>query len=151
MILSTESAVVGKERIIEYQILIDSDAFVGRFFLDDSHYVQSKKLFEELEEAHASIVTTSAVIGETATVLSHRKGQELALQFLHVITRSQLPIIHIDAQIHNEALVLFKQQRERGTSYTDCANVAVLRQFTIPKIFSFDQVYEKRFGIELLA
>ncbi len=137
--------------MIEYQLLIDSDAFVGRFFLDDTHYIQSKRLFEELEAAGTSIVTTSAVIGETATVLSHRKGQELALNFLDVIDRSQLPVIHIDVALHDKALALFKRQRDRGTSFTDCANVAVLQLFSIPKIFSFDQIYRKRFGVEMLA
>ena len=135
----------------EFQILVDSDAFVGRFFPNDAHHHHSLELFEKLENSESVLATTSAVIGETATVLSHRRGQDLAVQFLDVIKRSQMPIVHIDEQLHQRALALFEEQRDRGTSYTDCANVAVIQQFSIEMIFSFDQVYSKRFGLQVAA
>ncbi len=141
----------GKEVMSEYQVLVDSDAFVGRFFTDDSHHHHSLALFEKFERASVLLTTTSAVIGETATVLSHRRGQELALRFLDVIKRSQMSIIHIDERLHQKAIALFTEQRERGTSYTDCANVAVMQQFSIPLILSFDQVYPKKFKLQAAA
>lgn len=97
------------------------------------------------------LVTTSAVIGETVTVLSHRRGQALARHFLDVIQRSQLPIIYIDEQLHQKALEVFKQQTARGTSYVDCSNVTVMQQFSITTIFSFDRVYSKIFQLKVAA
>jgi predicted nucleic acid-binding protein len=91
------------------------------------------------------------VVAETATVLSHRSGQALARKFLDVIERSKLPIVHITEELQKEALKIFKQQSLKGTSVTDCANVTILRRLKIPKIFSFDKVYPKKFGIEPLT
>lgn len=147
----TESGVHGKDNMPDNRVLVDSDAFVGRFFTDDVHHSHSSELFARFEQTHALLTTTSVVIGETATVLSHRKGQKLALHFLDIIERSQLPIIHIDEQLHLKALTLFKSQLERGTSYTDCANVAVMKHFAIPMIFSFDQVYPRSFNLQVAS
>jgi len=133
------------------QVLVDSDAFVGMMLTKDTHYKQSKTIFETLRQKTISIVTTSAVIGETATVLSHRIGQEVANQFLNTTTiLGGIPIIHVDEEIHEQALKVFMAQQIKGTSYVDCVNVVVCRKFNIPNIFSFDKAYPKHFGIELL-
>lgn len=143
--------VCGRDNMHDYQVLVDSDAFVGHFFTDDVHHRHSAELFEKFEQSQALLTTTSAVIGETATVLSHRRGQALALHFLNLLDRSQMPIIHIDEQLHRKAIGLFKHQADRGTSYTDCANVAVVQHYSIPLIFSFDQVYVKRFKLRVAS
>jgi hypothetical protein len=44
---------LGKDVMSEYQVLVDSDAFVGRFFTDDSHHHHSLALFEKFEQESA--------------------------------------------------------------------------------------------------
>jgi predicted nucleic acid-binding protein len=132
----------------KFEILVDSDAFVGRFYTQDAHHRSSLELFAKYEERGTSLVTTSMVIAETATVLSHRSGQPIAREFLSIVERSELPIIHMDEDLQREALELFKAQETRGTSVVDCANVVVVRRFDIPKILSFDQFYFKRFHLK---
>jgi predicted nucleic acid-binding protein len=51
--------------------------------------------------------------------------------------------------LEQEALAIFEQQTKKGTSVTDFANVAVVRQFDIATIFSFDRVYPQKFGLKL--
>jgi predicted nucleic acid-binding protein len=142
--------VPGKARVTELQVLIDSDAFVGRFFTQDAHFQRANALFDRLERDQTSLVTTSAVIGETATVLSHRQGQALAVQFLNIIEHSRLPVIYIDETLYQQGIALFKVQTHKGTSITDCLNVVVMRQYQIENILSFDQGYTHRFGVPLL-
>jgi predicted nucleic acid-binding protein len=90
------------------------------------------------------------VIGETATVLSHRQGQALAVQFLTVIEHSRVPVIYIDEPLYQQGIALFKEQTQKGTSITDCLNVVVMRQYQIKSILSFDQGYPRQFGLPLL-
>jgi predicted nucleic acid-binding protein len=137
--------------VSELQVLIDSDAFVGRFFTQDTHFQRANALFDRLEREHTSLVTTSAVMGETVTVLSHRQGQALAVQFLTVIERSRLPVIHIDETLYQQGIALFKEQTHKGTSMTDCLNVVVMRQYHLESILSFDQGYPHRFGLPLVV
>jgi predicted nucleic acid-binding protein len=105
----------------EFDYLLDSDVLVGRFFPDDPHNQNARNMFEVLEDKRKSLVTTSLVVVETATVLSHKASQALAIKFLQVVNRGNMPIIHI-----NEGL-----------------------QFNIPAIVSFDKVYRKRFGLKV--
>lgn len=131
----------------QYQVLIDSDAFVGWLYEGDGHHSEASQIFAHVEKQRLVPVTTSLVVAETATVLSHRQGQKLALVFLELVKR--YPIIHITRRRQQEALALFQEQRARGTSVTDCANVAVMREYHIPAIFSFDKVYPKSFGLKI--
>ena len=133
----------------KYQILADSDAFVGWLYEKDAHHERSVKIFSEIMQKRQSLVTTNYVVSETATVLSHRQGQALARKFLGVA--SKFPVIHLDEKLHQTTLDLFREQSERGTSVVDCSNVAAMKQFQIPMIFSFDQVYQKKFGLQIAA
>lgn len=131
-----------------FDVLVDSDAFVGRFFLKDPHHQRALSLFDHLQRDNCPLATTNLVLGEAATVLSHRDGQVLARQFLDLIAASQIPVIHVDEQLERAGHAIFRSQTKRGTSWVDCANVAVLRQFHIARIFSFDQVYTRDFHLQ---
>ncbi len=131
------------------EILIDSDAFVGRFYPDDAHYQAASNIFEQLEKQGQRLVTTSLVVTETATVLSYKSGQAAARLFLAVLEKSRLPVIHIDEKLHQETLRFFQKQAKKGTSVVDCANVVVMRRFAIATIFSFDKFYTRQKGIQM--
>src|SRR3990167_10127697 len=80
----------------DYHILIDSDAFVGWMLKGDAHYERAGALFAQIKENRTSVVTTSAVVDETITVLSHRQGQGIARAFLEqVIEQGNFPVILI--------------------------------------------------------
>lgn len=137
--------------VSRFQTLVDSDAFVGRFYPDDAHHARALDVFARLERERRAIVTTNLVVAEVATVLSHRSGQPLAVRFLDLLERSQLPVIHLDEALQKQALNTFRAQTARGTSVTDCANVAVMQHFNIPEIFSFDRIYAKDFQLKVAA
>lgn len=133
------------------QILVDSDAFVGLLLEKDAHHERSARLFAEVASQGASIVTNSFVIAETATVLSHRVGQELARIFLdEVIEQGRFPTVFVTEALQQQAIEIFKMQESRGTSMTDCVNVAIMQQLQISTIFSFDTFYSKRCNLKLL-
>ena len=135
----------------DIQILIDSDAFVGWLLEGDTHYERAGEIFAQLQQHQMAAATTSAVIAETATVLSHRQGQKLARTFLEILETGDLPVIYITESFYREGLAIFKEQPQRGTSVTDCTNVAVCQHLEIESIFSFDQVYHKRFDLQLAS
>jgi predicted nucleic acid-binding protein len=134
-----------------FEVLIDSDAFIAKLYEYDLLHTPALELFDNLEQNRKLLVTTDAVVGETATVLSHRVGQKLATAFLVFIERSAIPIIHIDEKLHKDALKIFREQTQRGTSFVDCANVAVMKRFGIPTIFSFDEFYFKKLHLKQAA
>lgn len=135
----------------DIEVLIDSDAFVGLLLERDAHHERSVAMFDRLKERNVPIATTSFVVAETATVLSHASGQALARTFLEeVIEQAGFPVIFIDEPLYNEATAIFCSLQKRATSMADCANVAVIRRFAIPQIFSFDKVYRNTFAIPMI-
>lgn len=134
-----------------FQVLVDSDAFVGWLLPKDAHFQQASAIFGQLAKQQAHLVTTSWVKAETATVLSHKAGQGLARAFLEKMKRLHFPTIHITEELQSAATDLFIAQEQRGTSMTDCGNVVVMKRLGIPMIFSFDRIYTKQFGLETAA
>lgn len=136
----------------DYQVLVDSDAFVGWILEDDANHEKATERFDRLLAQRQRLITTSFVVAETATVLSHLAGQETARTFLRRLIEShRFPTIFINEALYAHALHLFQGQERKGTSVTDCANVAVAREFEIPHLFSFDAAYSRDFGLHLVA
>lgn len=134
------------------QILVDSDAFVGLLLKKDVHHEESSQLFSEIAVQGLSVITTSFVIAETVTVLSHRIGQELARIFLdEVIEQGKFPTVFVTESLQQQATEIFRKQDGRGTSMTDCVNVALMRQLQLSTIFSFDAFYAKKCKLQLLS
>jgi predicted nucleic acid-binding protein len=135
----------------KFHVLVDSDAFVGWYLPADAHFRLVTALFTQLDEENRSLVTTSWVVAETATVLSHRVGQENARQFLDMVINTPFPVIHITEELQAETIKVFLEQKTKNTSMVDCANVVVMRRFDIPSILSFDKFYHKRFNLPMVA
>lgn len=132
------------------EILVDSDAFVGWLYPADPHHNKVQSIFQEIRQARLRMITNSWVVAETATVLSHRSGQVIAKSYLSKLRKLDFPIIHIDESLQEDATQIFEQQTKKGTSMVDCGNVAVMRRFDIPRIFSFDRFYRNQPSIELI-
>ena len=129
------------------QILVDSDAFVGWMNDNDAHHKKATDVFKKIKENQIKMMTNSWVVAETATVLSHRRGQSTARKFLQKIRDTGFPVIHVDEQLEQEATKVFELQEKKGTSMVDCGNVATIKREGIDFIFSFDKFYSKQFGI----
>ena len=100
------------------------------------------------------MVITSDIIAETLTVLSHKDGQKTArgfLDFAQEPSKNDLIILPRQEKFFQKALQVFGGQEKKGTSYVDCHNVVIMREFGLDNILSFDKVYHKRFGLDNLA
>jgi predicted nucleic acid-binding protein len=133
---------------ISSQVLVDSDAFIAWIRPDDILHSQASDIFRDLQQRRTQLVTTSMVVMETATVLSHRDGQAIATRFLDLLDQTQLPMIYLDEGMQRETLALFRSHNSRGISAVDCANIVVMKRLEIEQIFSFDKFYSNRIDMK---
>lgn len=85
------------------------------------------------------LVTTSAIIGETVTLLQRRGRIDEALAFLSQIQRqARTLIIHPDETLHQNAWRLFVQYAPTGASIVDCVSFAAMQQAGIRNALTFD-------------
>ncbi len=134
------------------KLLVDSDVFFALGVISDANHLKATHLRQQFFREKRQLSTLNLVIFETATLVSHRIGQKEAVIFLTDIFSGEIEVIKLDDEIERKAIEFFKKQTRKNTSFVDCANMAVMEQFGLTSIFSFDEIYKrngfKRLGID---
>ena len=130
-------------------ILIDSDAFIAIHSKKDLHHKKAVEISKNLKKDKTLLITSWDVVDETATKLSFFLSKKTSLQFLKTLMRGKIAIIYPDEEIGQEAIKIFKKQKSKRVSLTDCTNIAIAQSKGIETFFSFDSHYVKN-GFKLL-
>lgn len=133
-------------------ILVDADAFVAINDEQDPSHQKAKRLVIDITTANLELFTSDPAFGEAITVISQNAGLQRAIRFAEEILTSQIEIIEVDAALRRQALDIFKKQTSKNSRFTDCVNMAIMKDKGMDTIFSFDIQYKqnkfKRFGID---
>ena len=133
-------------------LLVDADAFVALNYNADSNHEIAAKLSSSIVSQNISLFTSEPAFGEAVTVISQKAGLTKAIEFAEEILASPIEIIEVDSHLRREALEIFKKQKSKNSRFTDCINMAILKEKGTNTIFSFDRDYKvnkfKRFGID---
>lgn len=126
------------------KLLVDSDFWMGLVVENDAHHANVLRELQNVQKQKAELFTLKLVIYETATVLSRKIDQKRSLLFLD--TFYALPVSHIDlsSELEDASWDIFKKQTKKGTSFIDCANLAVIEYYKLDGILSFDTFYPQR-------
>lgn len=125
------------------EVLIDSDALFALYVASDIHYQAAREILKGLLKEKAELFVTNLVLQETATVISYRLGQEGARDFLARFNQVNFKQFFINKNLTAKSWQVFKNQTKKGTSFIDCANIAVFKNFKMDEIFSFDKFYQR--------
>lgn len=134
----------------EEKVLVDSDVLVAIVKRDDVHHARVRKLLKVLVEDSCELWVTNQIVSETATVISNRIGMDAVRKFYSGLDDLVTEKLFIDLGIESITWVLFLKQAKKGTSFVDCSNVVVCREYKLDKIFSFDGFY-KRMGLKMVG
>lgn len=126
-------------------ILFDSDGLFALYVATDVHHERAKEMFASLLLGKKNqFYVSNLVLQETATVLSYRFGQEVALDFMTRVQRLPIVRIFVEEKMEAQAWNVFGKQNKKGTSFIDCSNLAIQEQHGIDTIFSFDKFYKDK-------
>ena len=137
--------------IKDSNVLVDSDFWLGLYLPEDTNAQKARELYPILKSNRVILTVSNLIVGEVATIISHRIGQNAAIEYLSTIHSGSLDLVHISEEMDKEAIKQFKTQKKKGTSYVDCTNVAVVKAYKFNYICAFDKVYHQKFGIENLV
>lgn len=129
------------------KLLLDSDFLFGLFAVFDPHHKESTSLLKKIQKEKDKLVVLNLVIQETATVLSRKDSQKMAINFLDRIMLLPVRILMSDEGLEAEAWKIFRKQTKKRTSFIDCANIAVLEKYKLDGILSFDEFYPKNLKV----
>ena len=122
---------------------MDADAFFALYVSSDLLHQGAKEIFTQFLKSKARLYTTNLVLQEVETVISYRLGQKSAKDFLKRFNKINIEMVFVNKVLTAKAWLIFKKQTKRGTSFIDCANLAIAQELKIDKIFSFDKFYQR--------
>ena len=131
------------------KVLVDSDGLIATYVNTDSSHKQASRIFSELISRKAELYCLNLVIQEVATVLSHKHGQDMAIDFMRRFSKLPITVVDLDARLEALAWEVFGEQSKKGTSFVDCANLAWVKSRKAKAIFSFDKFYPKMIILEV--
>lgn len=126
------------------KVLLDSDALIALHSVSDAHHLKAKKIFKKYLEMETELLVTSLVLQESATVVSYKFGQKQAVDFLESFSKAGIRQIFVGEKMTAKAWDIFKRQEKKGTSFIDCANVAIYQETGAEEIMSFDKFYQRK-------
>lgn len=127
--------------------LVDANVLVAAYRPDDKLHEKATELIEKLKRDRWTFVFTNLLKQEVATVLSMRVGMVLARKFLQDYTDIIDEEIFIDEVVEKLAWEIFKIQKKKGSSFVDCANLAVIEKYKLDGLLTFDLFYPRKLRI----
>jgi len=91
-------------------------------------------------------VTSEMVLTELLNALSGRGGylRDAALDIVDKLHQdSSVEIIPQTSQLFTEALLFYRQRRDKSYSLTDCASMLIMRQQNISDVLTFDRHFQQ--------
>jgi predicted nucleic acid-binding protein len=102
----------------------------------DAHHEAAAALWHSHPRA---LVTSNHVVGETWTFLNRRHGHGVAVDFTASLrASSSLAVVHIAAQVEDEAWRWLRRHDEREYSFVDATSFTYMRRHKIAAAFAFD-------------
>lgn len=129
-------------------ILLDSSVIVAYHHAGDAHHRRACRALEAVFEGRwGPPLVPELVVSEILTVVLARAGIEDASEAgRHLLEADDLEIVPCTRYMH-EAFEVFRRQRGRKLSFTDCTIVAIARTEGIRHVATFDRALGRIRGI----
>ena len=121
-------------------IFLDTSYLIAVSDKRDINHERAKNIQEKLETL-GTVFISGQVFGEIVTFFNAEQG---ALKARHIgakIIESDTEIINIDFGLFQKSWQLFNQREK--LSFTDCSTIAVMREYGIKNIVTFDSGFNQ--------
>lgn len=120
-------------------IFVDSNYFIALFNPQDSLYPQALTIAEQLKGMAGQCVLSNYIFLEIVTVLSQRRGRELArVAGQNLQTNPGIRIVHIDEALQRQTWELFQKTEHKNVSFVDCSAIVSMQAEHISRLLTFD-------------
>ncbi|PSB11088.1 PIN domain nuclease [filamentous cyanobacterium CCP1] len=119
------------------RIFVDSGFVIALINQRDQYHNQALQLADRFE--NSPLLTTDAVLLEIGNALSRSHKQEAAAIIEYFLTSVEVEVVHLNARLLNQALVLYRKYQDKAWSLVDCLSFVVMQEADIVQVLSFDQ------------
>ena len=123
------------------KVFVDADALVALVRVKDGNHKKAKKIYKKLVSKGVDFIISNTSLYEVVTILSQRISHDVSIRFLKEM-RNGLNVVFVDKKREKNGVGVFGKQTSKNVSFCDCLNMAIMREFRIKEIFSFDKCYK---------
>jgi len=128
---------------------VDTSAFLTILDADDRNHEAAKRTWADLVGRKESMITSSYVVVETASVLHRRHG----LSAVRWFQSDMLPVVHVewvDKPLHEIGMSAVLAGTRHGPSLVDCISFEIISRRAISSVFAYDRHFNDR-GLGLVG
>ena len=120
-------------------VFVDTGAWYALQVPDDHFHGEAARALAALVRGGYRLATSTAVVGETYTLLHRTHGHAAAFRFVDALKKSErLEIVPVDAGIDAEAYAILRRFSDQAFSYVDGSSFAIMRRRRTDVAFAFD-------------
>lgn len=124
-----------------HYIFVDTSAWYALFDKDDNNHAQANYFYKNNT---FPLVTTDYILDESLTLIKKRLGHAKAVEIGKSLWNGELAdIIHLTEEDKVAAWKIFQRYDDKGFSFTDCTNFAVMERLNMPTVFAFDEHFKQ--------
>ena len=124
-------------------VFLDTSAVYAMLDADDDNHEMAERVWKQLIQSEATLVTHSYVLVETAALLQHRLGVA-ALRVFHEDIMPMLQVDWVTASRHFAAVEAVLTAARRKLSLVDCVSFQTMRECGAHAAFAFDDHYREQ-------
>ncbi|MEK6909426.1 MAG: PIN domain-containing protein [Nanoarchaeota archaeon] len=133
-------------------IFLDSSFLISYYNSLDKHTNKAQKIMDKLITGkYGDPCISDYIFDEVVTVLFIRSKDKSVAITLGEILKNSLEIISINQELFDKAWNIFKNQKNTSFSFTDCTNLAVMQEYGLSHIVTFDEDFSKFEGIKVIG
>jgi len=119
---------------------VDTGAWFALADISDQYHNSAIAIYPKMLKEYNHLTTTNLVVAETYILIRRHMGYTAAITFLGNIAASPRIIrIYSERVLEEKAEDILRKYQDQDFSLTDAVSFAVMRQYEITHVFSFDQ------------
>ena len=127
-------------------IFLDSSMFVAYWNIRDVHHERADKLMKKiLNNEYGPAFFSDYIFDEVVTVLLFKVGFKIANEIGEYLLNSELEMVAVDNNLFSKSWALFNTSRDQ--SFTDCTILAVMEEYGIEKLATFDKGFAAKVDV----
>ena len=125
-------------------LLIDTSALIAARNTEDKNHKSSVNIMTAaLKGEYGRVFTSDYIFDEAVTLAYMRTGNKKFACDIGIFARARpITMRFIEPIDFDRAWELYKQYDDKGLSFTDCTNLALMERLDIVSIFTFDSEFK---------
>ena len=126
------------------ECFVDTSCWLAILNKDDQSHVPAQTEYTSLMRSGVRLVTSTAVINETANSLSDPRSRASAVAlYRRLLASGHVEIVFVDQRLWDEGWALYAQRPDKAWSLTDCLSIVIMQGRGVMEALTTDAHFDQ--------